>query len=833
MPDTSIPRNAQGQTYEEWLAQKVRQSRGNVFQLATDEFIYGMDVAKGISGINSSDLGLIVGHVNKPLAPAITDTTQTAISKYGVISQGLSYGARVINIPVTLMAESNEDYQMRVHQIANALLTTDNNDDISIVFGDEPDVQYYGRFTQLPDFQFISQGAYEASSTFEFTLHDPRGFITVQGQEIELADGTRITAAPNELVPITTDSFTYTPLGTGDAEPIFHVIPKDGINTSRWGFQTDTHNGIWVGEDLADVKIDAKPMQFDDDTTDLSRWSLVEPVDNGNGLYDDNLTFKLDRTGRVTNGKIGLDSNKKQSVELVGDFSDGPMPWGQYYGPVALSQPIGDLTGDYNAADPDKAPSWETEITLTHERYYNRASQQVEAILLDSNGKRRARVGIADGGNDGQAPGAFIFFGQNEAEEATALQSGLGSPWIMPPGGNDGKDITISIPSHTSLTNSFLEYHKITTYVYEYWDGTYKTTRTLKDEEFSYHSNDTNTNTYFRTILSDTTEKHKEQGFLVDWWSYHYGNSNSDKDGNLHVGDLHYWEVGNYIRQNDYAHAPAGKARYTNRTPIKIYINNRTMVTQTFESNSANGTKWTQTTDARYYNGTDPQSGKVGVLYQLSQNVKTAASSGNQKTSTNWIPVNYAFNDKNAHNALDKAVVKFVVGYDTVNKSGYYAEMWLMSDETGTAKPLQSKPFWSMTDPKGMKRDTRYKFKPARVAVWFAKTNLQEDILDPDTNKPAKPYPNDKLNISRIRAYRIKKIPTQADMITLKSGQKGIIDSSDESVVINGTVHNELLDLYSNFPSLRGGIPQTWHFVASGHTIKDFYVYLEYRPTYK
>lgn len=835
MANNTVPRNAQGQTYEEWLSQKVDNSRGSSYDIKLDEFVYGMDVARGIRGIHSSDLGLIVNHVTKPLAPAITDSTQSAVSKYGVISQGVSYGVRTISIPVTLMAKSNEEYQKRIHQIAAALISTDSNDDVSIVFGDEPDVQYYGSFTSLPDFQFISNGTYEATSTLTFTLHDPRGFITVQGHSIELSNGTKVSAAPNELVPVTTNPFNYTPLGTGDAEPIFHVIPKKGVNTLRFGFQLAGKDGVWVGEDLSDLKIDPKPMQFDDDTTDMSRWSIVTPEDNGNGRYDNNLTFSLPRKGRVTNGQLGLNTRTKQGIALLGDFADEPMPWGQWYGPVLQSQPIGDLTGDVNSADPDKAASWEVEVTLTHDRYYNRASQQVEAILLDSSGKRRARVGIGDGANNGQAPGAWVFFGDSEKAEATALKTGLGSSWVMPPGGKNEKDITIDISDHRPLTNSFLEYHKITTYTYETWDGTYKSTRVRKEEEWSYYSKDTKKNTYFKKTLSDTTEKHKEKGFLVWWWSYHFnGNSNSDNKGNLHVGDLHYWEVGNYVRDNDYAHAPANKnKRYKKRTPINIWINNRTFVNQVFESNAMNGKKWVQTTDARYYNGTDPLKGKVGVLYQLNQSTKTTTSKGNQNTSTNWIPIDYTFDDKNEHNALDKATVKFVVGYDTVNRNGYYAEMWLMSDETGAAKPLGNKPFWKMSDPKGMKRDKRYKFKPARVAVWFAKTNIQEDILDPSTKKPVKPYKNDRLDISRIRAYKIKKKPTQADMISLKSGQKAIIDFTDESVTINSSVKNELFDLRSTFPKLKGGVNQKWHFVASGHSIRDFDVYLEYRPTYK
>lgn len=833
MANTKTPRNAQGQTYEEWLAQKVKLSRGSKYQIKLDEFIYGMDVAAGIRGVHSSDLGLIVGHVIKPLAPAITDNTQTAVKKYGVISQGLSYGARTINIPVTLKANSNEDYQMRVHQIAAALLSTDTDDDVSITFGDEPDVQYYGRFTSLPDFQFISVGSYDATATFVFTLHDPRGFITVQDSTIKLSNGTTISAAPNELVKVTSNPFVYTTKGTGPADPIFHIIPKKGVNTSRFGMQLSQKEGVWVGEDLSDVKVDTKPLQFDDDTTDMSKWSIVTPLDKGNGRFDGNLTFSLPRSGRVTNGAVGLNNNG-QGIKLNGKFADLAMPWGQWYGPVIESQPIGDLTGDVNPKDPDKVGSWEVEVTLTHKRYYDRASQQVEAILLDMNGKRRARVGLGDGGNNGQASGAWIFFGADEKAEATALASGLGSAWVMPPHVTNNRDVTVTVPDHYALTNSFLEYHKITTYTYESWDGTYKTTRTIKVEEWSYHSDTTNKNTYYKKTLSDTTEKHKESGFLVWWWSYHFGNSNSDKNGTQHVGDLHYWEVGNYVRDHDYAHAPADKSRrYTKRTPINIWINNRTFVNQVFESNSANGKKWVQTTDARYYNGTDPIHGKVGVLYQLSQPTKTSTSKGNQKTSTHWIPIDYSFTDKNEHDALDSATVKFVVGYDTVNHDGYYAEMWRMSDETGTAKPLDSKPFWKFEDPKGMKRAGRYKFKPGRVAVWYAKTNIQEDILDPSTNKPVKAYTNDKLDVSRIRAYRVFKKPSQADMITLKAGQKAIIDFTDETLSINGKIENKLIDMYSTFPQLKGGVSQRWTFSATGHSLKDFDVFMEYRPTYK
>ncbi|MCG4288395.1 hypothetical protein K9863_11910, partial [Lactobacillaceae bacterium KNUT 0156] len=110
---------------------------------------------------------------------------------------------------------------------------TDTDDDVSITFGDEPDVQYYGKFTSLPDFQFISVGSYDATATFVFTLHDPRGFITVQDSTIKLSNGTTISAAPNELVKVTSSPFVYTPKGTGPADPIFHIIPKKGVNTSR------------------------------------------------------------------------------------------------------------------------------------------------------------------------------------------------------------------------------------------------------------------------------------------------------------------------------------------------------------------------------------------------------------------------------------------------------------------------------------------------------------------------------------------------------------------------------------------------------------------------
>lgn len=832
MADTKTPRNAQGQTYEEWLAQKVSASRGNKYEIDLNEFIYGMDVATGVKGVRSSDLGLIIGHVSKPLAPAITDTTQVAVNKYGVIAQGLSYGARTINIPVTLKADSNEDYQMRVHQIAAALLSTDTNDDVSIVFGDEPDVQYYGRFTSLPDFQFTDVGTYTATATFVFTLHDPRGFITVQDSNITLSDGTVVSAAPNELVKVTSNPFSYTPLGTGPADPIFHIVPKKGVNASRVGMQLDSKEGVWFGEDLSDVNIDSKPMQFDDDTTDLSKWSMITPFDKGNGLYDGNLTFKLARNGRVTNGPLTLNDNG-QGIGINGKFADTPMPWGQWYGPVMQSQPIGDLTGDVNPKDPDKMGSWETEITLTHNRYYDRADMQVEAYILDTNGKRRARVGIGDGGHDGQASGAWMFFGEDDASEATALATGLGSEWVMPPGVQNNNDVTITLNDHYPLANSFLEYHKKTTTTYESWDGTYKMTRTIVTEEWSYYSNDTHCNTYFKKTLSDTTEKHEEKPYLVWWWSYHFGNSNSDANGNMHVGDLHYWEVGWNRRDNDYAHAPERSDRYTTRTPINIYMYNRTFVNQVFESNAENGKKWTQTTDARYYNGDDPINGKVGVLYQLSQPSSTATSNGNQNTSTNWIPVDYQFNDKNDHDALDAATVKFVFGYDTVNHNGFYGEMWRMSDETGTAKPLDSKPFWTFEDKKGLNRASRFKFKPGRVAVWFAKTDIQEDIIDPSTNQPVKAYPIDKLDISRIRAYRVYKKPSQADMITLKAGQKAIIDSTDETLSINGRMHNELFDMHSTFPQLHGGVTQRWNFVASGHSLDDFDVILEYRPTHK
>ena len=94
-------------------------------------------------------------------------------------------------------------------------------------------------------------------------------------------------------------------------------------------------------------------------------------------------------------------------------------------------------------------------------------------------------------------------------------------------------------------------------------------------------------------------------------------------------------------------------------------------------------------------------------------------------------------------------------------------------------------------------------------------------------------YTNDRLDVSRIRAYRVFKKPSQADMITLKAGQKAIIDFTDETLSINGKIENKLIDMYSTFPQLKGGVSQRWTFSATGHSLKDFDVFMEYRPTYK
>ncbi|WP_242966077.1 distal tail protein Dit [Leuconostoc citreum] len=120
-----------------------------------DEFVIGRNFEAGNIGVSSRDLGISVGHITLPIAPTIAEISQNVSGMYGQRWLRNNYGAKVFNIPITVIAANSDDYLQNIEAMSKALIQIGNSE-APIVFGAFPDRTFYGHFTSIPDSSYIS-----------------------------------------------------------------------------------------------------------------------------------------------------------------------------------------------------------------------------------------------------------------------------------------------------------------------------------------------------------------------------------------------------------------------------------------------------------------------------------------------------------------------------------------------------------------------------------------------------------------------------------------------------------------------------------------------------
>ncbi|WP_225351963.1 distal tail protein Dit [Secundilactobacillus similis] len=130
-----------------------------------DTFDYAF-AEDGSDGFNSfKDLEILVNHVSKPIAPTITESFQDVPGRYGGVFLGNSYGEKEIDIPITIMASSRDEYNRKMDNLSKALINTHDDADTQypLRFNDQPEVVYYGHFTAIPTPTFINEGVQDCT----------------------------------------------------------------------------------------------------------------------------------------------------------------------------------------------------------------------------------------------------------------------------------------------------------------------------------------------------------------------------------------------------------------------------------------------------------------------------------------------------------------------------------------------------------------------------------------------------------------------------------------------------------------------------------------------
>lgn len=353
-----------------------------------DEFVVGRNYDNGAIGVNSRDLGIMVGHVSLPITPTISEMTQNVSGMYGQRWLGNNYGAKVFNIPVTVIATSADKYIKNVEQISNTLIQIGNTE-VPLVFGAFPERTYYGHFTSIPEPAYIGQGAWDSTLTLQFTASDPHGYLV---SEIGQADN------QNKL--------DIMPLGNDTAKPIYQF--NFTADSNNFGYVNSKGESVFVGYADDTNTQDLMPLVYNDPFEDLATLTQVKNMSTQ--------PFALANADVTSDGTMTLGSTG-QSI-LNDKFWIAPKDYtGQatMFGNLLLTKKFNvGANGNYYMS-----------TRLIHKRYYDRAYQRIEAYILGTDGHKIGRMGMRDYGTGGLNE-VYVLFGKTVAEEETNRKNGFG-----------------------------------------------------------------------------------------------------------------------------------------------------------------------------------------------------------------------------------------------------------------------------------------------------------------------------------------------------------------------------------------------------------------------
>lgn len=353
----------------------------------TNEFSY--------NGITNTDMGLIRGKVLLPIAPAISQTTQTIPNRYGSIYLGSSYGAMTINVPVyyrtpyTFYGITGDEVaaQEKIREISATFLHPQETRGMEypLVFGDLPDVTFYAHVTQISDPEAISEGVSDWSSTITFEVSDPRGFLEQQDFDVTDSLATLPIKGNTPVGPVIVATFhndvkTFTAVkDTGEKSNEFVQLGGDS------DIDGDTSGS---GGDKTRVLVD-------DPCTTLSTWTKISQ--NANPVN----TVNIDIDGSMSSTDLSLRATSKGG----GQYDFGKVGHENWYGPAQMHQAL-----TYSPKN------WKMQIRLHHSKskgaHNYRAMGKVEVYILDTKQKTCGRIGIKDI-KGGSYPVAYVQLGNN------------------------------------------------------------------------------------------------------------------------------------------------------------------------------------------------------------------------------------------------------------------------------------------------------------------------------------------------------------------------------------------------------------------------------------
>jgi len=340
-----------------------------------DEFDY--------RGLNSrGDLGLIVGHVALPIAPAINESVESVPGRYGNLYLGTYYGAKQISIPCTMMSDTPYEHAVDVQNVSKFLISLNDNPGTQypLILGFQPDVTYWGHFTEIPTPEFLENDN-SSQFTLVFEMNDPRGCLP---------------QVTTELAPTTQNNFIAD--GNTFSEPIVTYISN---HTCMYFGYVLNGGEMFVGTDPTDETPDA------DDKYSNVVWDPCDTLSTWDNVAED--TTWMDGSP-VKN--LGTAKNSATSIRVgnnsTGGYNFGKMTKGYWIGPMLKY--IGMSTSLEN---------YRITVWLHHRKYVGkhngRAMGKVGVALLNENGQSIGRMEIKDQ-SAGRVPKFYIQLAKPNAD---------------------------------------------------------------------------------------------------------------------------------------------------------------------------------------------------------------------------------------------------------------------------------------------------------------------------------------------------------------------------------------------------------------------------------
>lgn len=319
-------------------------------------------------GQTSTAMGLLMGTVVLPIAPAMADQSVDIPAKYGNMYLGTDYTAKTINIPVTIQAYEDQDrFNTILRNLSNWLVTDQNSNRVDgteydLRFGFDPDIYYRGHFVNISTPTIINQGAWDADLTLTFQMSDPRAF------------------SYEETIPLQMGHNSVNIKGTAMSDPIIQMQAKDTLH-----YAGATING----EDLA-----TGPEDVDEQNQAETKWTQVVNDDMADRTLS--WTTEADAIAPITtagNYKISGSFGKAKHTTAMtlglknNHWDYGPNAEGYWHGPMARYKGLSKSLTDF-----------QFDVRLHHMnrtgKHNGRAMGDIEFLGLDSNGKSFIRCAI-------------------------------------------------------------------------------------------------------------------------------------------------------------------------------------------------------------------------------------------------------------------------------------------------------------------------------------------------------------------------------------------------------------------------------------------------------